>query len=445
MKVTLVRPRIGRLEAAPYRTATPMEPLEIAVLAGLTPVEVELRFFDDRIEEVDFDEPTDLVGITVETYTARRTYEIAAAYRARGVPVILGGFHATLLPAECAEHADAVYIGDAEFRWHEVIEDARAGNLKPEYRAPANAPQRGGLMPRREIYGNRNYLPLTLLQFSRGCRYRCSFCAIAAFFNSQHNVRSTEDVLAEIAGHEQRILFFIDDNFLSDHEAAKRFLRRLIPLNVRWVSQASIDMADDSELMDLLEASGCLGNVVGFESLNPDALAALRKGHNLTHGGLERFARQCQVLRAHGLQTWASFILGTDFDTVQSIRETVDFAIEQKFCFAAFNVLMPYPGTPLYQQLDNENRLLFDRKWWLHPDYRFNHAAFLPKHMSPEDLTEASWYCRDKWNSAGSIFKRFWDPKTHLSSWLRAGIYLHYNMLARRESRRKQDMLFGVS
>lgn len=452
MKVTFIMPNIGRLADGAYVDEGSMEPLPLAVLAGLTPPDVECVLYDDRIEPIDFDDPTDLVAISVEIYTARRTYEIAAEYRARGVPVILGGFHATLATAECLEHADAVYVGDAEFLWATVIDDARRQRLRRVYRARAGPAQPGNVRPRREIFEGRKYVPITLMQFTRGCRFACDFCAISSFFGQRHYVRPTREVLDEIASQDRRTIFFVDDNFLSNHEAAKAFLRELVPLRIRWVSQASIDMTADADLMQLLADSGCLGNVIGFESLNESSLRAMKKGPayripgwDRASRGWDRYAGAVEVLRQHHLQTWAAFTLGHDHDTVASIQETCDFAIASKFCFAAFNILMPYPATPLYDRLQAEGRLLFDGRWWLHPGYRFNHAAFRPIHMEPDELTEACWQARLSWNRPSSVFSRFWDFRTHLSSPTRAATYLAYNPLYARETFKKQGMYLGYT
>ena len=445
MKITFVRPNIGRLEHSLYVDEGRMEPLGLGVLAGLTPSGVDCALYDDRIEAVPFDEPTDLAAITVETYTARRAYEIAAEYRQRGVPVVMGGFHATLAPEECLGHADAICVGDAESVWSEMVEDARRGQLRRVYRAPPTGrPQEGGVLPRRDLFDGKGYLPISLMQYSRGCHYACEFCAISVFFDRGWHPREADEVLREIQRQERKLLFFVDDNFLADHEVAKRFLRRLVPLRVRWVSQGSVDMTRDPELMELLVESGCLGNVIGFESLDPRNLEAMNKSPNLPASGWDAYESACRVLRDHHLQTWAAFTLGHDHDTPESIRETYEFAMEQKFCFAAFNILMPYPGTPLYARLARQGRLLWDGRWWLHPEYRFNHAAFRPARMSPDELTEACWDCRRRWNRRSAIFQRLWDPKTHLSSLLRLGIYLRYNPLYAREAVKKQGMRFGL-
>lgn len=446
MKITFIKPNIGRLEHSLYVDEGRMEPLQLGVLAGLTPPDVECVLYDDRIETIPYDEATDLAAITVEIYTARRAYEIAAEYRQRGVPVILGGFHATLAPEEAMQHADAILLGDAETLWHQVVADARKGNLRRVYRGSVGEPQPNGVKPRRDLFKGKGYLPLTLMQFSRGCRFRCDFCAISAFFNHSHFVRRTKDVLDEIEAQDRKFVFFVDDNFLSNHEAAKLFLRELIPMRIRWVSQASIDMTDDPELMELLEESGCVGNVIGFESLDPRNIKGMRKAPNLKKNSTwDNYAAHCQILRKHHLQTWAAFTLGHDHDTVESIHQTHEFAMEQKFCFAAYNILMPYPNTALYSRLEREGRLLWDGKWWLHPEYRFNHAAFLPKNMTPDELTAACWHNRSHWNTPWAIFQRMWDWKTHLSSLYRLAVYLKYNPIYGRETFRKQGMLFGLS
>ncbi|MBT8078229.1 MAG: B12-binding domain-containing radical SAM protein [Gammaproteobacteria bacterium] len=445
MKVTFIRPNIGRLESGVYIDEGRMEPLSLGVIAAYTPADVECVLYDDRMEEIPFDEPTDLAAITVELYNARRSYEIAAEYRRRGVPVVMGGFHPTLAAEECQQHADAIVTGDAELVWPTVVEDARRGRLRNRYDGTTPHPQPGGVIPRRDLYKGKGYLPISLLQFGRGCRFACDFCAISSFFDRKQTVRPVDDVLAELEQRDSNLVFFVDDNFVSSHDALKTLLRALIPLKIRWVSQGSLDMTEDDELMDLIEASGGQGLVVGFESVNQDNVKSMRKACNLSKkfSGWDRYARQVEILRRHHLQTWASFTLGHDHDTPDSIEETFRFAEDSKFCFAAFNILMPYPGTALYRRLEMEGRLLWGGKWWLHPDYRFNHAAFVPRHMSPEELTESVWGIRQRWNSARSIFKRMWDFQTHLDSPYRLGTYLVYNRLYAAEAWTKHGMFFG--
>lgn len=442
MKLTLIKPNIGRMEHSLYVDEGRMEPLQLGVLAALTPPEVEVVLHDDRMETIPYDEPTDLVAITVETYTARRAYETSAEFRQRGIPVIMGGMQPTLIPDEVMPHADSIYIGDAEFEWRQVIEDFQRGRLRPVYQAPVGTPQPGKLT-RRDIFKGKGYLPITLLQFSRGCRFACNFCAVSTFFDKTHYCRDVNEVVQEIEAAGRQLLFFVDDNILSNFEAAKALFRALIPLNVHWVSQGSIDMTQDLELMDLMVKSGCIGLVVGFESISPQSLRWMKKSPNFV-GGFKAYAPQLEIIRDYGLQLWAAFTLGHDYDTCESIEQTLAFAVENKFSLAAFNILVPYPGTPLYQKLQAEGRLLYDGKWWLHPEYRFNYAAFQPQRMSPEELTEACFHARATYNGIGSLIRRTFDRKTNLRSLYKLGVYLRYSPLFRKEVFKKHGMRFGL-
>lgn len=441
MKVTLIKPNIGRMDNGQYIDEGRMEPLQLGVLAGLTPKDVEVELIDDRMEDIPYDKDTDLVGLTVETFTARRSYEIAAEYRKRGVPVIMGGMHVKLLPQEASLYADSILIGDADSNWPEVIEDARNKKLKPIYEGRFGIIQPNSF-PRRELFKKKGYLPLTLLQFSRGCKFNCSFCATSAYFKSCHYTRRIDDVIREIELSKKKFLFFVDDNIVADRKAAKDLFRALIPLKVKWVSQGSIDMVEDKELLDLMIRSGCLGTVIGFESINEDALKLMNKRPNFSM--TDQYKNQIEVLRDYGFQTWAAFTLGHDTDTLDTVKRTVEFAQKNKFAFAAFNILTPYPGTPLYNKLKGENRLLYDDKWWLHPDYRFNYAAFKPKQISSDELTGACFKARSDFNSPMSIFKRAFDFKTNMRNPLKLGVYAAYNPLFRKEVFKKQGLHFGL-
>lgn len=449
MRLTLVKPNMGRRGERRYVDSGRMEPLQLGVLAGLTPPEVDITLVDDRCETIDYDRATDLVAITVETFTARRSYEIAAQYRRRGVPVVMGGMHPTLIPEEAAGYADAVITGDAEAVWPRVLEDAASDHLQARYDGGiAGAPQAlasptcAGSMPRRDLFRGKGYLPITLLQYSRGCPHRCSYCATSVFFDHSHQHRPVAEVIDEIRAQKRRYLFFVDDNITAHHEAAKELFAALIPLRIRWVSQASLDMLRDPELMDLMVRSGCQGNVIGFESITPDALVGMRKAVNRSAAS-DQYAGAIAQLRRLGLQTWAAFTLGHDADTPDTIRATRDFAIAHKFTFAAYNILMPYPGTALYDDLAAQGRLLYDGKWWLHPDYRFNHAAFVPATMGPDELTRLAFECRARTNSVRSILYRLSDPATNLRSPMRFGNFVAYNPLFRHEVFKKQSMALG--
>jgi radical SAM superfamily enzyme YgiQ (UPF0313 family) len=442
MKITFIKPNIGRREHSLYVDQGRMEPLMLGVLAGLTPPDVEVVLYDDRMEEIPYDEQTDLVAITVETYTARRSYEIAGEFRQRGVPVILGGMHATLLPEETSLHADSIFVGDAETLWAQVVEDARMGKLQKRYCGPPGVAQPGGILPRRDIFKGKGYLPMALMQYSRGCRFACSFCAVSQYFEKKHYIRRIDEVLKEVSEQGRKFVFFVDDNIASDKKALKELCRELIPIKLKWFSQASLDVTKDNELMRLMADSGCVGNVIGFESISQESLRETKKSPNLP--GFSNYQNEVRILREHGMQTWAAFTLGYDNDTYDSILATMEFALENRFTFAAFNILMPYPNTPLYRKLEQEGRLLYDGKWWLHPEYRFNQAAFVPGRMTAEELTDACHEARRKYNSIPSLIYRFSDMKTNLRTLWSVAAYWKYTLLFRSEVYKKHGMRFGL-
>lgn len=403
MRLTIVHPCIGRRRGQSYIRTWQMESLPAATLAGLTPPDVEVRFYDDRMETVPLDEPADLVAISVETYTARRAYQIATEYRRRRVPVVMGGFHATLCPDEVARHAEAVVIGEAESLWPEVIDDARSGRLQKFYRQKER-PSLAGLKPNRAIFRGKRYLPIGLIEAGRGCHFKCDFCAVQTVFKSTQTRRPIEDIVSELRRikDQKKLFFFVDDNITSHLDQAKEFFRALIPLGIRWVSQSSINAAHDEEFLELLTRSGCQGVLVGFESLNPDNLKDMNKSFNTMRGG---FIQALANLRRHRIRVYGTFIFGYDRDTPESFSEALHFAQDQSLYIAAFNHLTPFPGTPLYRRMAEERRLLYDA-WWLDERYSYNRIPFRPRGMGAEDLRQHCLATRRAFYSWRSIARR---------------------------------------
>ena len=440
MKITFIKPRIGILCNGESYDRVRMEPLTLSVLAGMTPPDIDIDFFDDRCEEIPYDSPTDLVAITVESFTAKRAYDIAAEYRGRGVRVIMGGVHPTLVPDEVGRHADSVYVGDAERQWHDVFRDAQEGRLRPLY-ASEVAHQVQPYLARPGIFKGKKYLPFSLMQFSRGCPHRCTFCAVSAYFNGRHFCRNSEDVAAELQARPGQIAFFVDDNFSANPEKAKAFLRSIVPLKIKWMCQLSIDAAQNDGLLGLMQESGCLGFVVGFESIDRENLVSMNKLTNIKD--FKRYGPQVKKLREHGFHIWAAFTVGHDNDTVASLEDMLDFAIDNRFAFAAFNTLTPYPGTPLYRRLSEEGRLLYDGTWWLHPEYRYNYASFKPRHMTADQLTGMAFSMRKRFNAVGSIAHRILEAGSSARAGAALGLIARYGLFFRSEIRRKQGMRFG--
>jgi radical SAM superfamily enzyme YgiQ (UPF0313 family) len=429
MRVTLIYPSMGgRIRAAQ------MQPLTMAALAGLTPKNVSLSFYDDRIEEVPYDEPTDLVGISVQVFTAKRAYEIAAEFRRRRVPVVLGGFHVTSMPEEAAEHADAIVIGESEDLWPGVIEDARRGQLQRVYQM-GERPCLRGLNYRRDIFCSKHYLPVNLVEFGRGCPHDCSFCSVGVYFGHRKSCRPVSEVVEEIRGLPQGRILFADDNLIGDVGRAKELFRALIPLHVRWTAQAGVEITFDDELLRLATASGCEGLLVGFESLNEGNLRQMRK--SATNGVL-RFDEAIRKIHHQGIKICASFVFGCDHDTSETFESTLVFANEKKFLLAFFNHLTPYPGTPLYEELKSQNRLRHE-KWWLSSGFRWGDVVFDPKNMSAETLSESCRLNRRKFYKFANILRRVSlgvNRRAILGS-------LALNFLVRREIREKQGFPLG--
>jgi len=440
MKLTLIKPKIGHSQNNSYHEKTVMEPLALGIIAALTPPDVEVVMYDDRIESIPHDESTDLVAITVQTFTAKRAYEISLEYKRRGVPVILGGYHPSLMPHEAKSHADSVYIGDAEGLWPKVISDAKRGKLNPFYQASYSVPQ-PKLLPRRDLFERKSYLPITLIQFSRGCLFECDFCAVSSFYKKSYFHRPVNEVINEIEAQKRKFILFTDDNIVMNRKVAKELFSALAPLKIRWISEGNITMAHDLELMRLMAKSGCMGHLIGIESINEDSLKSMKKVSNLSK--FSQYRKELQVLRDFGIQIWAAFTLGHEYDTVETIERTLDFSLEHRFGIADFNVLLPYPNTPLYHKLAKDGRLLFDGKWWIHPDFRLGHAAFRPYRMSPEDLEKGCIGARKKFYSFGSIIHRAFDFKTNMKSASRFKIFLLSNYLHHYDTIKKQDILLG--
>lgn len=434
MKITFVRPNMHS-----GRSGDAMQPLVFAVLKALTPPDVEVVLHDERLGPVPLDEPTDLVAMTVETYTARRAYQLATHFRRRGVRVVMGGYHPTFVPDECLCFADAVVLGDAEGLWPRVVEDARHGRLRRVYEQPGFPPLADSPPPDRSIFAGKRYAPIALVQYGRGCRFNCDFCSIHAFYGSSLRQRSIRAVCEDIERAGRRLVFFVDDNLFVDVARAKELFRALVPLGIRWSCQSSIDIARDRELVRLMARSGCTSALFGFESLDPRNLQQMRKGWNLKW---QDYATSIAVTQDAGIMIYGTFVLGYDHDTPASCDATAEFAIHHRFCLANFNPLTPTPRAPLYDRLAREGRLLHDR-WWLDPGFRYGDATFQPRGMTAAELTAGCWRARRTFNSVRSMARRVLEPHTTLASVHQAAEFLLANLISRHEVHDKQGRPLG--
>ena len=440
LRLTLIHPCVGRWAGDKrYIRSWQMEPLAPAVLAGLTPAGVDIRFYDDRLEAIPFDEATDIVAISIETYTARRAYQIATEYRQRGVTVVLGGFHATLCPDEASLYADAVIIGEAEGQWETVIDDARHGTLQRFYQQE-HRPDLSLTRLDRGIFAGKRYLPITLIEAGRGCHFRCEFCAVQSYFDATQTRRPVDHILEEVAQTRKRgnFYFFVDDNITSNFDDAKELYRQLARNKIRWVSQASINAAHDEEFLDLISRSGCEGLLIGFESLERETLRMMKKKFNTMGGGYEV---ALENLRRYNIRLYSTFVFGYDHDTAKTFDDTVEFANRHRFYMAAFNHLTPFPGTPLYDRLKKEGKLLYDA-WWLDPTYSYNKIPFKPALLEPEELQELCIKARAQFYSVPSILRRFADPVNRSNAFMTRQFPL-INFMMRREVYQRNDLPLG--
>lgn len=399
MKLTFILPAIGKKKGKKYIGTWKMEPLTIAVLKALTPPDIETTFFDDRIELIDYEAPTDLVVISVETYTARRSYDIASIYREKGVKVILGGYHVTLLPDEALEYADAIIIGNAENVWQQMLNDFQNHTLKKEY---TGEPCFNYIRPDKSIFDGKKYLPVSLIETGRGCCHRCEFCAISGYYLSKYYPREHDDIIADIRASKHKYFFMVDDNLIANRKHALELFKKMEPLKIKWAGQGTLSLAKDEELLTAMKRSGCEIILIGFETLQENNLQQMNKSVNIACHETDKLV---QRIHDEGIGIYATFVFGYDNDTPETFARTLAFAQKHNFYTAAFNHLLPFPGTPLYSRLKEENKLIYD-KWWLEEDYHYGSLAFYPQQMSPEELSCSCLDLRKRFAGFKTVIRR---------------------------------------
>jgi radical SAM superfamily enzyme YgiQ (UPF0313 family) len=425
MKIELIVPAVE--ENAPVPNLT------FPILAALSPPDAEISFTDDLLTPIDLEKDlkeVDLVGITVLTKTALRAYEIADGYRKKGIPVVLGGIHPTALPEEAKGHADSVVIGEAEEVWPSLIEDLGVGNLRPFYRQEGFTELSKIPRPRREILPRRGYFPLDVVQVTRGCPFRCEFCSVRKFFGDTYRFRPISEVVEEVKSLRHHLIMFNDDNIIGNPFYSKELLRALIPLKKKWIGQASLSGLRNAENVSLLAKSGCIGLLIGFESLSRSNLIRSQKYQNDPAEYREIIDR----LHRSGITIWGSFIFGFDEDDSSIFEETVAFAIQTKLFSVVFALLTPYPETAFYQRVKEEGRLVQDQ-WWLLERPEESAPFFIPKKMSSEVLREGWKRAWKEFYSFPSIRKRFhWEYSPTL---INRCVYFPFQWMQRRFTKKK--------
>lgn len=411
----------------------PVPNLALPMLAALTPPDVKVSFTDDLLTPIDLEKglrEVDLVGITVLTKTALRAYRIADAYRKKGVAVVLGGIHPSALPEEAKAHADAVVIGEAEGIWRRLIEDVRAKDLKPFYRQEGLTDLSKTPWPQRKILPTKGYFPVDVVQATRGCPFRCEFCSVRKFFGDTYRFRPIPDVIEEVRSLPHRLIMFNDDNIIGNPAFSKELLHALIPLNKKWIGQASLSGLKEVENISLLARSGCIGLLIGFESLSKANLVQSQKYQN----DPAEYQEIIDTLHRFGITIWGSFIFGFDEDNPSVFEETVAFTIRAKLFSVVFAILTPYPGTAFYDRVKREGRLVQDR-WWLLERPEESAPHFVPKGMSGEVLRERWKKAWKEFYSFRSTLKRF--QINYPPTLINRIAYFPFQLMQRRFTRKK--------
>jgi radical SAM superfamily enzyme YgiQ (UPF0313 family) len=364
--------------------------LPLLTVAGLTPDNHRITLVDEQIDKIPFDKCFDLVGINTMAATAPRAYEIASRFRSRAIPVVLGGVHATLNPEEAARHCTAVVVGPAYDAWERLLLDIEAGNLDRFYYG--NPHGRHPALPAHLLRKSR-YLDIHATYATLGCRNRCGFCSVTAFYKGERYRRPLSDIRAELAAVRQKVVLFVDDNLTQDRDYCMELLAAITPLRKKWVTQASLEIADDPELLSAMAKAGCIGIFAGLETFSEEALWRHQKTIRLPG----KYKESIRTLHDHGIFVEAGIVFGFDTDTKEVFRTTLKLLDEIGVDAIQPSVLTPLPGTPLYNEMQHR---IVDRNL---EHYDFKHAVFQPMHMSTDELEEGMrWVVREFYS-----FKRF--------------------------------------
>jgi radical SAM superfamily enzyme YgiQ (UPF0313 family) len=367
-------------------------------LAARAPSEWEVAHVDEEAERIDWRVKPDVVGITFHTPSAYHAYDLAARFRSRGACVVMGGPHVTLLPEEAAQHADAVFVGEAEGVWEQFLNDFVAGHYRRLYREDRPISLAGAPMARKALYRRSDFTNGVLFA-TRGCPNACDFCAVRAMYRHKFCKRPIAEVAAEYGSFRGKRIIFWDDNIAADKQYAKALFRAIAPYRKSWASQATIDAASDEEFLDEAAKSGCKQLFLGLESISQSSMDGVGKAINR----VDDYASAIRRVHAHGIAVQAGIVFGFDEDTAAIFKDTLDFLEEAGVQNATFNILTPYPGTPLFQRLEAEGRIL-TRDW-----RKYNGRAdvtFQPKQMSVDELLAGFLYANKRFYSLLSIAKR---------------------------------------
>jgi radical SAM superfamily enzyme YgiQ (UPF0313 family) len=412
--ITVSSPHIRRIRKSRFLN---FQQITMPYLAALTPPHWQVSHVDEEAEEIDFDAEVDLVGLTFHTPSARHAYEIASKFRQRGVPVVAGGPHVTLLPEEAMQHMDTIFVGEAEGIWQQYLADFERGQARKVYQAEAIPSLEDAPQAIKNLFHRKDYTGGVLFA-TRGCPNACDFCTLSVMYKNKIRRRPVSVVAAEYASFHGKVIIFWDDNIAGDREYAKELFRAITPYHKWWSSQASIHAGQDDEFLELAAQSGCKQLFLGLESISQASLNSVHKRFNQA----ESYDRIIRKIHSYGIAVQAGIVFGFDCDTPGIFKETADFLEGTGIQNATFNILTPFPGTRLFAKLEAEGRLL-SRNW-----DRYNSRAdvvFQPKNMSCEELLEGFHWVNRRFYSLASISRRlrhspvglWWTLPLNLAYW----------------------------
>ena len=428
MKIKLIGPHEHREDtiSSPFK----LQRVNLPLLAALTPPGHTITIVEEVFAPDDIDQNVDLVGITVLTELALRAYHIGDTYRQKGVKVVMGGIHPTVLPDEALAHADAVVVGEAEGVWPQLVSDAASGQMQRIYRAGKMTDLNGLPKPRRDLFpGTKNscYIPIPVgVETSRGCPYDCEFCCIVQTLGQQYRVRPVQEVVAEIESIDSPHLFFVDDALGLNRNAAKKLFTGMIPLRRQWLAQGTVSLAEDLELIGLMKRAGCLGLLIGFESVQKDTQNEVHKIKNLRIDFYEAMHR----FHAEGFGILGCFVFGFDYENKDVFGQTLEFIMKSHMDCAQLRILTPYPGTRLYKRLLSEGRL-FVGDWWLR-GYPPDTLLFQPMGMTVDELIRGFARLNRQAYSFGAMTKRFFGMSPWKRTLFGCQVYAGLNLSTRK-------------
>jgi radical SAM superfamily enzyme YgiQ (UPF0313 family) len=413
MKIALISPKgpLYRHRGGIFRRTLRYAPLTLTTLAALIPMDLqaEVTIHDEGIEDIDLQMAPDLMGMTVITGSAPRAYKLADHFRVRSVPVVLGGPHVTLMPEEAAQHADVIVTGYAEQTWPQLLRDFDAGTTKPRYDQNENFTLVGQPFPRRDLVKRFGYSTINTIEATRACIHNCDFCVVPTAWGSQPFQKPVGEVVDDIRQMRSRRVIFLDLNLIADLDYANRLFEALIPLKIRWFGLATLLLAFDNDLLDLVARSGCRGLLIGFESLSRKNLHSSSKGFN----DPDQYKEAMEKFHQHKISIMGAFVFGMDEDRPDVFSKTAQFAIDSKIDLPRYAIVTPFPGTRLYERLKSEGRILTE-DW---SQYDGQHVVFQPANMSVEELvsgTEIAWKCT--YSYSGMAKRLAWSNREPLIS-----------------------------